>query len=210
MTRQYVAVLADAARSRHLPPSRRATLQAGLRAAVVESNRRWHSFVAAGFALSRGDELEVLLTNARAVWDISHALRASFPDVDWVLACARGPVTTALAPTALEVDGPCFHAARDALAAAKRARQLFTFRGFDGDATLNGFAAYYSAQYWSWTERQRRLALALRAAGPLLAGAARPPERRREASAESHMRRRMAWPLVEAGDTIFRTLLERA
>lgn len=205
MDTRYVALLADAARSRALPATGRAALQAGLRAATRPFNRRWKSAVAAGFALTRGDEIEVLLTGPQPVWDIAHHLRHAFPDVHWVFGCGSGAIATPLAPTAPEVDGPCFHAARAALDEAKRRHQVWAFQGFARDADLNGFAAYYSALYWTWTERQRRVALELRSPDPL------PPRARgpaRGPSALSHMRRRMAWPLVAAGDRIFQALLE--
>ena len=205
MKNRYVALLADAARSRVLPGPRRAALQTSLRAALRAFNRRWKSVVAAGFALTRGDEIEVLLAGPRPVWDIAHHLRHAFPDVDWVFGCGAGTIATPLAPTAPEVDGPCFHAARAALDEAKRRHLVFAFQGFPRDADLNGFAAYYSALYWTWTGRQRRLALDLRSPDtppPPTQGPQPLP------SALSHMRRRMAWPLVSAGDRIFRALLE--
>jgi hypothetical protein len=207
MTTRYVALLADAANSRTLTPTRRATLQAALRAVTQAVNRRWRTAIAARFALTRGDELEGLLHDAAPVWDIVHAVRAAFPDIDWIVACGAGPLSTALAPTAPEVDGPCFHAARAALDEAKHRRQVLAFAGFARDAELNGLAGYYSALYWTWTARQRRFARDLRATRPPLleAAAGRPPQ---APSAQSHMRRRMAWPLVAAGDRIFRALLE--
>jgi hypothetical protein len=103
-----------------------------------------------------------------------------------------------------EVDGPCFHEARAALDEAKRDRRFFGFRGFGAaDPTLNGFASYDAALYWSWTPRQRQAALLLRQGGPALAA----KHLRVSRSAVSHLARRMGWPLVAAGDSIFRTRL---
>jgi len=201
----YVALLADVVGSRRLPPAPRAALQHDLRAALPQANRRWRRALAARFALARGDEIEGLLRDPGAVWDIAHWLRARLPQVDWIIACGRGPIATALAPSALEVDGPCFHLARTALEAAKRDRRLFAFAGFGGH--VDALARYYSALYWSWTPRQRRAANQLRAA----AGA--PLEQTGERlhvhpTAVSHMKRRLAWPLVAAGDTLFQATLQ--
>jgi len=206
---RYVALVADAAGSRTLAPARRASLQADLRGATQSLNRRWRTALAARFALTRGDELEGLLVTPGPVWDIVNAIRSAFPGVDWIVACGAGTLSTALAPTAPEVDGACFHAARAALDAAKRDRRVLAFRGFARDAELNGLAGYYSALYWTWTERQRHLAFALRCPEPGLNRPDAPGGRAPEAqSARSHMRRRMAWPLVVEGDRILRTLLE--
>lgn len=199
----YIAVLADVIASRALAPRIRARLQSELlRRLRTELNRRrdWRPGIAAAFAIARGDEIEGLLRDATLLWEITHWLRVAFADVDWIVAAARGSISTALAPTAIEVDGPAFHAARAALDAAKQRRQVFTLHGFH--PSVDGLAAYYSAQYWSWTPRQRRLAAELR-----LAGSARGPATNRlkvHPTAISHMKRRMAWPLVAAGDKMFR------
>lgn len=204
MAKLYIALIADAVRSRALPPPRRARLQADLRRVLSEFNRTYRHDLAAGFGITQGDEVQCLLVSSKRVWEIGHAIRYRFADADWVVGCGRGTVTTSLAAgrlTAPEVDGPCFHAARAAVEAAKRERLLFAFQGFgDADRMLGGFAGYYSALYWSWTERQRQAATSWR-----FPSAARPKV---VASAISHLRRRMAWPLVEEGDKIFRALLE--
>src|SRR6266704_1106965 len=114
----------------------------------------------------------------------------------------RSPGSTAA--TAPEVDGPCFHEARAAMERAKRQRFVFAFGGFPG--ALDPLASYYSALYWSWTPRQRRAATLLRLGSPADAAARLKVDR----SAISHLGRRMAWPLVAAGDKMFRALLETA
>ena len=103
-----------------------------------------------------------------------------------------------------ELDGPAFHAARAALDAAKQERRVFAFSGF-GD-TVAGLAAYYSALYWSWTTRQRRVACGLRFwdYDEALQRLGVHP------TAVSHMKRRLAWPLVAAGDTMFQAALREA
>ena len=201
----YVAILADAVGSRALSPRARVRLQAQLHTRLKELNkhRAWRAELAAGFAVSRGDEFEGLLKNPSHLWEITHWLRHTLGDVDWTIACASGPITTALAPTAPEVDGPCFHDARAALEEAKERRQVFTFRGFP--AATDALAAYYSALYWSWTPRQRRQAAMLRLDD---AGGPRVERVRVHPTAISHMKRRMAWPLVAEGDRMFRAAID--
>jgi SatD family protein len=204
----YVAVLADVVGSRTLPPKARARLQAHLRTRLRELNRRaaWRPTIAAGFAIAQGDEVQGLLRDATLLWDIAHALRTTFAEVDWIIACARGPITTALAPTAVEVDGPCFHAARAALDAAKRRHQVLAFAGFSPQ--VDGLAAYYSALYWSWTRGQRRLAAQSRSGGPSLDELT--DRLNVHPTAISHMKRRMAWPLVAEGDKMLRAAILEA
>ncbi len=202
MSKSYVALIADAIASRELPAATRARLQADARAAVRDLNRRYGRVLAARFAVTLGDELQCLLPTPRPVWELAHDLRARLPAVDWVVACGRGPITTPLAPTAPEMDGPCFHEARAAMDRAKRQRQVFAFGGFA--PALDPLASYYSALYRSWTPRQRRAATLLRLGDPATAATRLGVDR----SAISHLARRMAWPLVAAGDKMFRALLE--
>src|SRR6266508_471377 len=143
MSKAYVALIADAVASRRLPGPARARLQARLRAALPTYAARWRRHLAARFAVTLGDEVQGLLTGAEPVWEIAHRLRLDFPEVEWVIASGRGPLATPLPAraTAPELDGPCFHAARSALEAAKRDRLLLTFGGFA--AALEPFVHYY-------------------------------------------------------------------
>jgi hypothetical protein len=206
MSTTYVACIADIVASRTLAPARRESLQQRLHvaASALNRDRRWHDSLAARFALTAGDELQGLLTGARGIWALSHALRAEFPDVTWIFACGRGTLTTRLTPAraAPELDGPCFHAARAALDAAKRRRRVFAFGGFPAD--LEGLAGYYSALYWSWTPRQRVTAALLRLYTPEQVAGRLEIDR----SAVSHLSRRMGWPHAVAGDSVFKTMLE--
>lgn len=201
MAQLYVALIGDAVASRALPAARRARLQGELRAVLREVNRRWRRAIAARFALALGDQFEGLLASGAAVWEIAHWVRAELGGVDWIVACGRGPISTPLAPTAPEVDGPCFHRAREALEHAKTRRLLFAFEGFD--PLTNAFAAYYSALYWGWTLRQRRAATLLRVLRPADVATRLGVHR----SAVSHLAGRLGWRLVAQADTVFREVI---
>lgn len=202
MTSNYIALIGDAVRSRDLPVARRRALQQRMRAALADVNRRWRRAIAARFAVALGDQFEGLLVGRAGVWEISHWLRAALPEVEWVIACGRGRISTPLAATAAELDGPCFHRAREALEQAKGQGLLFAFSGLD--PRLDGLARYYSALYRGWTDRQREAARWLRVVGPAEAAKRLKVDR----SAVSHLARRMGWKLVAAGDAAFRRLLE--
>jgi SatD family protein len=210
MTTEYVALIADVTASRTLSARARAALQNDIRAAARALNARYRKHLAARFAVTLGDELQGLFTSAAPtpVWEVSHDLRARFPATEWVVACGRGGLTTAIRPgvTAPELDGPCFHAARRALEDAKRQGLVLAFAGFTPAVTA--CSAYYAALYRGWTARQRIVATAQRA-NP----GARLDELSRllhvGPSAISHLRTRMAWPLVAAGDKVFQDLLSQ-
>src|SRR5437879_13306623 len=176
MSKTYIALIADAIASRELPPAAAARRQDDARMAVRDLNHRYRRVLAARFAVALGDELQCLLPTPQPVWDVAHDLRARLPTVDWVVACGWGPITTPLAPTAPEIDGPCFHEARAAMDRATRERQVFAFGGFT--AALEPLASSYPALYWSWTPRQRRTATLLRLGDPAPAAARRDVRRR--------------------------------
>jgi len=207
-TPRYVAFIADVVGSRARAPRARGALQQRLRELARELNARYRAQLAARCAVTLGDELQALFANALPVWEVAHELRLRLPDVEWVVACGRGTLSTPLhrGVTAPELDGPCFHAARAALDAAKQDGRVFALGGFD--APLDGYAHYYSALYRGWSARQRALATAQRARP-----AARLKELARligvEATSISHRRRRMAWPLVVLGDKLFQEMLAR-
>ncbi len=136
------------------------------------------------------------------LWEVLHWLRAELKGAEWIMACGRGAISTPLAATAPEVDGPCFHRARAALEAAKRERLVLAFGGFD--PVVGAFARYYSALYWSWTARQREVAGGLR----LRDRAAVVKRLGVTGSAVSHVAGRIGWRLVEAADAEFRRRLE--
>ncbi len=198
----YVAVLGDAIRSRALAPRERAAMQVTLQEALVQVNRRWRAAIAARFAITLGDQFEGLLHVTAPLWEIVHLLRAALRAHDWVMVAARGEISTPLARSAVEVDGPCLHAARDALEAAKREGRVLAFAGFP--PPVEALARYYSALYSSWTVRQREVAALLRTREAAAVAAELGVDR----SAVSHLSRRMRWPLVAAADREFRLLLE--
>src|SRR5438067_11922737 len=130
MSKRYIALTVHDPASRLLPHARRARLQADARAAALELNRGYARVLAARFAVTLGDELQCLLPSPAPLWEIAHQIRARLPAVDWVVGCGLGPISTPLAPTAPEIDGPCFHQARAALDRAKRLLLVFTLRCF--------------------------------------------------------------------------------
>src|SRR5207249_5928035 len=99
MSKSYVALIADAIASRDLPPATRARLQADVRTAVKDLNQRYRRVLAARFAVTLGDELQCLLPTPQPGWALPPAVPAPLPPAVWLVACARGPITTPLAPT---------------------------------------------------------------------------------------------------------------
>jgi hypothetical protein len=102
----------------------------------------------------------------------------------------------------VELDGPCFHRAREALERGKKGRLVLAFGGYND--IVDAFGAYYSALYWTWTARQREAATLLRTMEPAAVAERLDIDR----SAVSHLARRMSWRQVAHGDQAFRKHLE--
>ncbi len=121
MTTHYIALIADVAASRALPAPARARLQARVRDVARELNARYRAHLAARFAVTLGDELQVLFKTATPppVWEVSHRLRFAIPDVDWSRPNATGwssrsRASTRRSPPAPTITRRCIGAGRGA------------------------------------------------------------------------------------------------
>src|SRR5437762_1025029 len=158
MTTTYIALIADVAASRALPAPARARLQARVRDVARELNARYRAHLAARFAVTLGDELQGLFKTAAPVWEVSHRLRSAFPEVDWVVACGRGALSTPLRrdATAPELDGPDRARVRDVareLNARYRAHLAARFAVTLGDELQGLFKT--AAPVWEVSHRLR-------------------------------------------------------
>jgi hypothetical protein len=161
----YLAVIADVVRSRELAPPARARLQEQLREFLATLNQGFAEALAAEFVITTGDEFQGLLKDGAVIPDLVWALRTQLPGVRIRLGVGYGRLHTELLPQAIGMDGPVFHAAREAIVRArKEGWDGGVFRGFGdpGDGILNGIAHLLERQVSRMTPRQRALADQLR------------------------------------------------
>jgi len=122
----YWAVIADLVRSRSI--SARGSLQADLERVLAGRNARDGGTLAAKWTITIGDEFQALFRSPRdipfAIDEICNATRPYYIRVG----LGWGSLTTELKPVAIGMDGPCFHRAREALEAARRAKRLAVVR----------------------------------------------------------------------------------
>ncbi len=89
-----------------------------------EINDQHGSSLAASWTITLGDEFQALFRTPQAlpgaVEHLVHGLRGQAVR----FGVGFGPLTTALRPQAIGMDGPCFHRARDAVEAARRSKRL--------------------------------------------------------------------------------------
>ncbi len=159
---QWVAVIGDVVASRRLPA--RSAAQRRLIAELERLGTAVGDGAAAPFTLTAGDEIQALLRRpAAAVTAVVRLADALHPArIAWGL--GFGTLTTDLGPEPALLDGPCFHAARDAVAEARRRGRWAVARGF-GEATDAVLSALFGLQgviRSRWTETQARYAAAAR------------------------------------------------
>lgn len=159
-----MAVIGDLRGSRALAD--RAAVQQRLESGLVAVNRRLEGELAAAFVVTLGDEFQGLLRRPQTAMAALDALEEELGDLPVRYALGWGALSTRLRPEAIGMDGPCFHAAREALDAGKREQRWATVRGFGerGDAILNGMLRLVGEVRSGWTRTQATTVRAMRGA----------------------------------------------
>ena len=164
-----IAVIGDVVQSRSIPARQRARVQAELEAMMAHINKRYSKAVLSNFLLTLGDEFQGLLAGlgGGAVPDIVQDMREQIPELRLRLAVSRGVLTTPVKKTALGMDGPAWHAARDVLERSRSRRDPggigVWFTGFgDDDAVLDALAGLLGHHWDRLQTTQREVVTALR------------------------------------------------
>lgn len=149
----FAALIGDVVGSRESP--NRSDLQRRLRREIDGLNARLGSALASDLALQKGDEIQVLPSAPDLAVDIVVRLsEAIFPEII-VFGLGYGSLSTDLSNDVGQIDGPCFHRAREALDVAKAGSWLVA-RGFGErtDTTLTALFTLMGAIRRRWTEKQ--------------------------------------------------------
>lgn len=165
--RRYIALIGDIRASREIED--RQQVQQRFHAAIeaLEGELPAGS-IASPPTVTTGDEFQALFADARApVRAISRVADALHP-VQLRFGLGAGRLDTALnEDTAIGMDGPCFHRARDAIDEAKDRGGWVRVKGFS--TTLDGNAGplfdTVAALRHAWTDRQAEIARAFRSTG---------------------------------------------
>lgn len=160
----YLAVIGDLRRSRALPA--RAAVQQRLETELAQVSRALADELSSAFVITLGDEFQGLLRRPEAAMPALSILEERLPDLPVRYAFGWGALATRLRPEAIGMDGPCFHAARDALELAKREQRWAAVRGFGErhDAILNGMLRLLGEVRGRWTHTQAATVRAMRRA----------------------------------------------
>lgn len=153
---ENVVLIGDVVRSREIPD--RSAVQARLKQVLAELNKQFDLVVP--LALTLGDEFQGLFTNRaeRASVAIIAVTEALYPH-RVAFGLGRGSLTADSGTSVVEMDGPCFHAARSAVETASRRSFWVHAKGFGSPAneTLSVIFALMGAIRERWTERQNEI-----------------------------------------------------
>jgi hypothetical protein len=165
-----VALIGDLVASRDLQD--RGQVQRSLAGLLEDLNREAQDgTLAAPLRITAGDEIQALLWRPAYAMPIVQRLTDGLLPVRLVFGLGRGELSTPTglapprrAPDVAELDGPCFHRAREALALAKRGETWAVWRGFGEalDGILDAIFDLMGVIRAGWTAKQARTTGAVR------------------------------------------------
>ena len=127
-----LALIGDLIASRRLED--RAAVQEDLIRLLADCNSRYAGWLISPFRITLGDEFQGLASSGFPFSDflfrINHALR---PRVGVRLGLGLGRVTTSPSDVVSDLDGPCFHSARDAVQDARDRQALLAVKSASGE-----------------------------------------------------------------------------
>lgn len=194
---QYVALIGDVVLSRRLAARQRAALQQRLRGCLDAFNAQHADGIAARLLTTLGDEFQGLFrpspAGCRAAVALMRGLTLELAPTRMRFALGAGPLTTALLPEALGMDGPCFHRAREGLVRLKAEDLscILKHRGTPLETLWTLLATDVIRQAQRWTEPQRRTIALLYAHGGSDAGPTQKDAARRLRISESAVSQRL-------------------
>ena len=134
MSDSHIVIIGDLVQSRQLED--RAGAQETLQSTLEECNNRFTADIQAPFVVTLGDEFQGLVSLDFPLEQLWWAYQTRMRSVTATrFAFGIGQLATKLSRSVVQMDGPCFHATRDALRWAKSNKRHLAF-GIDGAAPI--------------------------------------------------------------------------
>jgi len=156
--KEVAVVIGDLIRSKKI--AARAEVQRRLRKTLEKINRTYHDSILARLMVTRGDEFEGVLEDAKACYVVFEDIERELHPIRIRGGIGVGRIDTEFSEIATEMDGPAFHLAREALARVKGKKSGLLVCSGDQeiDKPLNSILSLFWAVKGGWTERQREVA----------------------------------------------------
>lgn len=154
--KHYIAIIGDivAFKTR----DNRHAIQKALERTLDTVNAQYKETIASRFIVTLGDEFQGLVNPDFPLNEFDNVLRqADSLGEMFRFGFGYGPLSTSLKRTAIGMDGPAFHAAREAIEIARKTQVKRVFSGFHTDAALNALALAVGDIEDNWTDRQKQI-----------------------------------------------------
>lgn len=154
MSKKYCVIIGDIVQSKEI--IKRKSLQRKFHNILAKINKDFSSQIVSKFVVTIGDEFQGVLKDLSQSYEIIDAVQEMFYPVKLRFGVGQGRITTQVKKTAIGMDGPVFHNARNAVEKAKNQNKsiVFQVQPKQRDIALNSIALAISGLKQSWTERQ--------------------------------------------------------
>lgn len=155
----YAVIIGDVSGSKQLSGRSRYRTQLFMKSAIVQINEQFPEDIEAPFTITKGDEFQGLLTNLEAAFRVVLALeKLTFP-VKLRFGIGVGNIFKMGGRLPIEMDGPAFHRANNALNLAKKKKIDYCIKSTDEaqDILTNTVFQLMTAIKLRWNERHYRL-----------------------------------------------------
>ncbi len=157
--RLYTVVIGDVQGSKRLDNEFRYQTQLFIKSSIIQVNEEFADFIEAPFTITKGDEFQGLLPSLKSAFEVIRALeRITFP-VQLRFGIGVGEVLKMGGKLPIEMDGPAFHRANEALTAAKKRKCWSCIATPDPqiDLLINTILYLIQGIRSKWSERHFRL-----------------------------------------------------
>lgn len=163
-----LALIGDICDSRSLEAKDRAKLQKQLKSLLHSLNEEFAQSILSPFTLTLGDEFQALFADATTLWPALTTLQAELFPVRLRFGFGLGEIVTDInRESALEMDGPAFYRARDAISFLKGREDIYRVEGLpDMDLIAPTLSLLSDAQN-KWKKRRFQVFKAYLATEPV-------------------------------------------
>ncbi len=155
----FTVVIGDIQGSKRLNNEFRYQTQLFIKSSIIQINEEFEEHIEAPFTITKGDEFQGLLPSLKSAFEVIQALeRITFP-VQLRFGIGVGEVLKMGGKLPIEMDGPAFHRANEALTQAKRKKCWACISTPDSNTDLLVNTILYLIQgiRSKWSERHFRL-----------------------------------------------------
>jgi len=154
----YTVIIGDICGSRQLPGDRRYQTQLFIKSAIIQINEQFRDVIEAPLTITKGDEFQALLPDIYQAQKIIFYLEKITIPIQLRFGIGEGEVYKMGGKLPIEMDGPAFHKANEALKIAKRKKFYYYLVSDERreDVLVNAIFKLLTGIKSRWSERHYR------------------------------------------------------